>query len=351
MGANEKESVSKKIGMIFQSFGAGFIGIFLAPIFGVVASIFMLAVAVAIATVVGVFHDEAAKIIVMHGGSLYLDSEADMTIWPLLSFMVIGFVWRATQRFISLSRSGFWTFAKRRIFNVVCGSCFIFVLVTGGPIHLWLDCPLCDMADGQNLARTKLWLAVGVNPNAAKNKGVTALMIAAHECQEETADALIDGGADVNAATDEGKTALFYFVNNCVKDYSRAKGDGVIYSLLDAKANPNIATSDGTTALMLAVQADDKGIARMLIDAGANPNAASSDGWTPLMHAAWRWDIEITKALLGAGANPNLVTNDGETALMLVKKSRTRIIRLGGSENISSEEAEVTRLLESAEAK
>ena len=351
MGANEKESVLKKIGMIFQSFGAGFIGIFLAPIFGVVASIFMLAVVLATATVVGVFHDEAAKIIVMHGGSLYLDSEADMTIWPLLSFMVIGFVWRATQTFISLSRSGFWTFAKRRIFNVVCGSCFIFVLVTGGPIHLWLDCPLCDMADGKNLARTKLWLAVGVNPNAAKNKGVTALMIAAHECQAETTDALIDGGADVNATTNEGKTALFYFVDKCVNEDARTKGDGVIYSLLDAGANPNIATSDGITALMLAAQADDGGIARMLIAAGANPNAAASDGWTPLMHAAWHWDIEITKILLEAGANPNLVTNDGRTALMLVKRFDTEFQEPQGLLNLTRNQARVARLLESAEAK
>ena len=318
------------------------------PMLGIVASFVAVMIAAAVAWIVRLFHDEAAEIIITHATSLFLVPWADFDAWVYWSYVIVGFVWAATYEF---SLSGFWTLAKRRVINWACGSCFVFVLVTGGPIHLWLDCPLCGMAKRNDFMRTKLWLAVGVNPNTATNRDLTALIVAAHECHEETTDALIDGGADVNAATDEGKTALFYFVDNCVTEYSSAKGNGVIYSLLDAGANPNIATSDGTMALMLAAQADDEEIAKMLIDAGANPNVATSDGWTPLMYAAWRWDIEITKALLDAGANPNLVTNDGRTALMLVKRFDTEFQENHGLLNLSRNQARVARLLESAEEK
>ena len=348
MDANEKESVSEKSDAIAEALRTGVLGgLIFGPMLGVFASFVAVLIAAAVAWVVRLFHDEAAEIIITHVASLFSVPWVDFDAWVYCSYVIIGFVWTAAYEF---SLSGFWTLAKRRVINWVCGSCFVFVWVTGGPIHLWSSCPLCDMAQINNYARAKLLLAVGVNPNTATNRGVTALIVAANECHEETTDALIDGGADVNAATDEGKTALFYFVDKCL-NYGSVRGYGVIYSLLDAGANPNIATSDGTTALMLAAEEDGDGIARMLIEAGANPNAAASDGWTPLMHAAWGWDIEITKALLEAGANPNLVTNDGRTALMLVKRFDTEFQENHGLLNLSRDQAQVTRLLESAEAK
>jgi ankyrin repeat protein len=75
--------------------------------------------------------------------------------------------------------------------------------------------------------------------------------------------------------------------------------------LLDAGADANDAQPDGVSALVLAAHSGHGALAALLVEHGADPNALAS-GYTPLHAAILRSDTSLVKALLAHGANPNL---------------------------------------------
>ncbi len=192
------------------------------------------------------------------------------------------------------------------------------------------DLRLVHAAADQDKAAVRALLQQGVDANAARGDGVTALLWAAHWNDLETVDLLLRAGANVNAAEEHGVTALARACENA----SQAMAD----KLLAAGANPNIAGESGLTPLMIAARTGAVGVAKALVAHGANVNAStatqntalmwavserhrdvaalllelgadvrvsSAKGFTPLLFAARNGDIEMAKALIAAGADVN----------------------------------------------
>jgi uncharacterized protein len=163
---------------------------------------------------------------------------------------------------------------------------------------------------------------------------MTPLMFAAREGDVDSAQALLDGGADVNATAGDGKNALSLAIFN---------GNYEVASLLvDRKADVNNTDTQRFTPLFWAVDRrnmetapnfpwmvteDPLPLIRKLLEAGANPNAPINN--TPrarmragsprivfasaLMRAAFSADLELVKLLLAHGADPKVISSDGET--------------------------------------
>lgn len=128
---------------------------------------------------------------------------------------------------------------------------------------------------------------------------------------------LLAAGVDPNARRNSGATALSYAVAGRHADVVRA--------LLDAKADPN-RTSFGLAPLFLAAENSDVEIIKLLLKAGANVNeplqAVDEDmkvrnGDTALIASASPGvSAAATQALLAAGANVNARADNGKTAVM-----------------------------------
>ena len=168
--------------------------------------------------------------------------------------------------------------------------------------------------------------------------GLTALTFAAREGDLESAQYLLDRGADVNETTEYAWTPLLTATNN--RHYTLAK------LLIDRGADVNIANKGGWTPLYLATDnrniesgdypvpkadMDHLAFIRMLLDHGANPNARAKDntltrniftmqwffenGATPFVRASQSSDTELMQLLLKHGADPSIPTENGDTAL------------------------------------
>jgi uncharacterized protein len=168
--------------------------------------------------------------------------------------------------------------------------------------------------------------------------GLTALVFAAREGDLASAQALVDGGANVNQQTEGGWTPLLTAVNN--RNYRLAK------FLLERGADPNTTNRNGWSPLYLAtdnrnIEGGDYPVPKpdldhlemitALLDKGANPNAPVKDntltrtiftmqwfweeGATPFIRAAQSSDTELMKLLLKSKADPKARTVLGDTAL------------------------------------
>ncbi len=168
--------------------------------------------------------------------------------------------------------------------------------------------------------------------------GLTALVLTAREGDSESANLLLEAGADVNQVTEYGWTPLLTATNN--RHYTLAS------LLIDWGADVNLANKGAWTPLYLAT--DNRNIEggdypvpksdmdhleyiRILLDHGADPNARAKDntlsrtiftmqwffeqGATPFVRASQSSDIALMKLLLEYGADPKIPTDYGDTAL------------------------------------
>jgi uncharacterized protein len=120
--------------------------------------------------------------------------------------------------------------------------------------------------------------------------GFTALALATYIGQKETAQYLLESGADPNAV---------------------AKNE------------------TGFTALTGAVSQNHTEVARMLVENGANVNYSYEGGFTPLMHAAYAGNLELVGLLLEHGADPNAKNGEGKTPLAFAReKGHERVVEL-----------------------
>ena len=203
------------------------------------------------------------------------------------------------------------------------------------------DLRLVNAAAAQDKAAVRALLKEGVDVNAARADGATALLWAAHWDDLETVDLLLGAGATVNAAEDHGVTPLARACENA--------REAMVNKLLAAGANPNLAQTSGmtplmiaartgnvavvkalvahgadvnattteakVTALMWAVAEPHPDIVRVLIDAHADVHASTAKGFTPLMFAARNSDVEMAKTLIAAGVSVNETGSDGTHVL------------------------------------
>jgi uncharacterized protein len=169
--------------------------------------------------------------------------------------------------------------------------------------------------------------------------GLTALLYAARDGCYDCVEALIAKGADVNVPTPEGVTPLMIALDNDNNDVAKF--------LLDHGANPGVWDWYGRTALYIAVDRKDGGssggglkltvdashsahtsamdVIKALLAANVDPNpelrmhrptrggytGRFSDplldtGGTPLLRATIANDMEVVQALLAKGASPNI---------------------------------------------
>jgi len=169
--------------------------------------------------------------------------------------------------------------------------------------------------------------------------GLTALQYAARDGCYDCVEALVARGADVNVPTPEGVTPLMNALDNDNNDIAKF--------LLDHGANPGVWDWYGRTALYIAVDRKGGGSSgggiRVSIDASHSARASVMDvikallaagvdtnlelrmhrptrggytgrfseplldtGATPLVRATMANDMEVIRALLAAGASPNI---------------------------------------------
>jgi ankyrin repeat protein len=168
--------------------------------------------------------------------------------------------------------------------------------------------------------------------------GLTALIFAAREGDQESAKLLLDAGADVNQTSEYGWTPLLTATNN--RHYKLAS------YLIERGADVNLANKGGWTPLYLAtdnrnIEGGDYPVPRpdidhldfikVLLEHRADPNARAKDntlsrtiftmqwffeaGATPFVRAAQSSDTALMTLLLQYGADPKIPTDHGDTAL------------------------------------
>jgi ankyrin repeat protein len=188
--------------------------------------------------------------------------------------------------------------------------------------------------------------------------GLTPLLFAARSGCAGCVRAILAGGEDVDRPTPDGVTALMLAIDNFEFDTAN--------SLLDAGANPHLADWWGRTALYLAVDMNDYvprtpayprsvatsgiDIVRRLLAAevdvntqlnmhrpgrGGNSQRFTDDllttGATPLLRAAITHDHEVMRMLLEHGARVDLPNVMGVTPLMAAAGVGVRNINFGSN--------------------
>jgi ankyrin repeat protein len=152
--------------------------------------------------------------------------------------------------------------------------------------------------------------------------GQTPLMYACRKGHKDTADLLLQLGANPAVFSDRGRNALFEAVRSQVEDSKDQTG--ILNVLLqDPRVNINETDprSKGRTALHLAVLESNRNVVYQLLNAGADPNCSDFKGFTPLMYAARDRKMEVVDTLLQNGARADAIGSNcpfRTTALHLV---------------------------------
>jgi uncharacterized protein len=214
---------------------------------------------------------------------------------------------------------------------------------------LYQPATLAEAVVMRNRTATENFLALGVDPNEPEPDGTTPLMRAVHGQMPNTAQLLIDAGADVRKANSYGVTALYI---------AARAGDAVATRMLlaaGADANAALPTS-GETVLMTAAKAGNPEVVSALLTGGidgvslaelgearaaariaegagysllTNPaidnnyaDVNARERWygrTALMIAAAEGHLDVVRMLVEAGSDLNLVDEESSTALSLAR--------------------------------
>ncbi len=116
----------------------------------------------------------------------------------------------------------------------------------------------------------------------------------------EIVNFLIKAGANINAQDNGGGTALVVISASNRKDLL-----GIARRLLEAGANPNIQAGDGNTPLLLALNSQNRDIAKLLINSSADVNIKNNKDDFALNMAIFRREPELAKLLIAKGAHVN----------------------------------------------
>lgn len=163
-----------------------------------------------------------------------------------------------------------------------------------------------------------------------RNRGFTALILAAKYDESGIVEFLIKAGANLDAKDDNENTALIWAASNCSAD--------IVKLLIDAGADINAQDDTKQTALMETIRQGSLNeqchgvVAQLLIEAGANLDLQSDYGQTALMYAARNGLAGIIKMLIAAGADQTLKDEQERTAAdiaqeMGFKKLYEKVIR------------------------
>lgn len=183
------------------------------------------------------------------------------------------------------------------------------------------DLRLVNAAKNQQPELVRSLLKERVGANEAAVDGATALHWASHWNDLDSADALIQAGANVNAATDLGVTPLALA---CIEGSAP-----MVDKLLSAGAKAGVKLTSGETALMTCARSGSVQAVKQLIAHGADVNAAeNSHGQTALMWAVSERHPEVVAVLIEHGADVHArsrVTPEFVLRRLLSKRQNTGV--------------------------
>ena len=201
------------------------------------------------------------------------------------------------------------------------------------------DLRLIDAVKGQQAPAIAALLEAagepdGIDVNAARPDGATALHWAAYHDDLETARRLADAGADASAANDLGVTPLALACDN--------GSSGMVRLLLASGADPGAAVETGETALMTCARTGSAEAVRRLLDAGAGVNARESlEQQTALMWAAAQGHADVLQLLLDGGADVRARSRARRFVISRRLQSELRYGELGRSYGTDAEETQI----------
>lgn len=195
---------------------------------------------------------------------------------------------------------------------------------------------LFDAINNAHFANVQALLGRGANPNAQNRKGETPIMKAAlapkkssssdrwdQGFKERSRDILrllvevSEGSGGIDRKNEDGLTALMLA--------AREGEDDAVQALIDGGAGLDVRDAHGFTALIVLADKNRLEPSRAMLDAGADPNIQSDGGYTALMYAAARANLDLINALLAAGADATLQDAEGRTALNNVPRFRREV--------------------------
>lgn len=186
---------------------------------------------------------------------------------------------------------------------------------------------------GGDVARLRLCLDLGCDPNETDLRGVTLLADAAATGDVERVKVLIERGANPNVS--DAVVPLSFptlpdspFDENAPFSFRIPLHNGVeaddieiVRMLVEAGAEIQAVDNTGRTALFSARSSI---IAQLLIDYGMDIEAQDYLGWTPLVAAIFAGSLQGVTALLDVGANANATHDRGYTVFMSAVSSSER---------------------------
>jgi len=171
--------------------------------------------------------------------------------------------------------------------------------------------PFLHLAHEGDLIGLKESIEVGDVDVNTREKGLTALHLAASRGHAAVVQFLCGKGADPNVAGDvvgkqeglDGVTPL---------GLAAALGHAeVVTTLLDGAADPDRSMARGVTPLTAATAAGHLDVVEALVGRGADLNKVEDDGWSALMLACLHGHESIGKFLAASGADKEVVAKDG----------------------------------------
>ncbi|KAF5839130.1 ankyrin repeat-containing domain protein [Dunaliella salina] len=137
----------------------------------------------------------------------------------------------------------------------------------------------------------------------------TPLMVALESGNIESAQALIEAGADLNILNFDKRAPIHLALE---------EGEEPIVELLLQKgADPNVPSQDLISCLHYCATRGPIRLLHLFLEKGGNVKAANEDGWTPLHLSCRSGKADRAEALIKAGADVNAVNSQGSTPLHL----------------------------------
>lgn len=161
-------------------------------------------------------------------------------------------------------------------------------ITTGGNSSEMLSTTTSLVLNGEDISKEAVqdYIAHGGDVNDVINRdGQTYLMLASQKDDAQTAQWLIDNGANVNQQDKKGQTSLMF---SAMKGFVKTQK-----VLLENGADPNIQDQDGKTAFMFSAQENQLESAKMLVEYKADINLKDKDGKTAFMIAAEKGNLDI----------------------------------------------------------
>jgi len=215
-----------------------------------------------------------------------------------ITFSDLGEIINATARSRPVLFCCYHGFASQEYANVLCDFGFRNVYSLDGGYEAWASFKAADAAEGGPDGALRLWLQAQGFPaddvNAAGPNGMTPLMRACRDGQEERVAALIAAGARLEARNADGNTALWLA---CVSGSTV-----VIETLVQAGADLDNINDNGATALMYSASAGKADVVACLLRHGADLRPETPEGFSALDLASTLDCLQLLRAASKAKA-------------------------------------------------